>query len=228
MLNISPGLLMALGTSKAKAEEVAPLLEKDRLIPGDAFNSITSLNGIAAFVATLAEESGRFTVTTEGLNYSVAALGMGNRPKYFTAEQAAAYGRLEDERGKVIRPANQRMIANLYYGGRMGNRGVNTDDGWDFRGAAYIQNTGRRMFTLFGESLGITPEEAAVYMRTTKGACEASWWYWRLSPSIIKYAARGDFTAVSQLVNAGQLGATVINMNARLDMWNKARAFLNR
>ena len=39
--------------------------------------------------------------------------------------------------------ANERMIANIAYGGRLGNDGIHTDDGWIYRGAGVLQTTGK-------------------------------------------------------------------------------------
>ena len=228
MLNISPGLLMSMGTSAAKANLVAPTLEKFRLVSGDSYNSITSRNGIAMLVGQMAEESGCFESFTENLNYSVDALQTGNRSKYFTLAQAKLYGYVKSASGQYIQRANQQAIANLYYGGRMGNRGVNTMDGWMFRGGGWIQLTGRNNYLSYGMSCLKTAEQAADYVRTLEGAAHSAFWYWRSDPRIIKYAARGDVTSVSDLINTGNLdGKGIINLNARVQMFKRALAFLS-
>lgn len=228
MLNMSPGLLMAVGASKATAELVAPFLEKYRTVPGDAFNTITSKNGIAMFVAQTAEESGCYTAMSENLNYSADALRTGNRAKYFTQAQAQRYGYVKDVKGVYTQRADQRMIANLYYGGRMGNYGVDTDDGWDFRGGGWIQLTGRNNITAYGKAVGLSPAEAAASLRTPEGATHSAYWFWRQDKRILSYASRGDVTSVSELINTGSLGSGgVINLNTRVDMFRRALAFLS-
>ncbi len=77
----------------------------------------------------------------ESLNYSVEALPV--QFKNFRAkgggpnDLAYKYGRIKGKQ-----KANERMIANIAYGGRLGNR-VGTEDGWNFRGRGLLQITGR-------------------------------------------------------------------------------------
>lgn len=85
----------------------------------------------------------------ESMNYSAEDLYKGRwnpkKQKYVTIfsafkgnyEDSYNYGR--SERNSYI--ANQRMIANIAYGSKLGNKGG--DDGWNFRGKGLIQLTGR-------------------------------------------------------------------------------------
>jgi hypothetical protein len=49
---------------------------------------------------------------------------------------------------------NERELARVVYNGRMGNR-PDTDDGFIFRGAGYLQTTGREDFIKYGKLGGI-------------------------------------------------------------------------
>ena len=132
---------------------------------------INTPNRIAGFVAQCAHESTNFTALEENLNYSEAQLlkvfgrYFGPAPK----RNAAEYARKPE------------MIANYVYMdefrvSKMGN--VNPGDGWLFRGRGLKQLTGRENYTNFGKSIGMTAEEAAVYVATEKGAIESACWFW--------------------------------------------------
>ena len=49
---------------------------------------------------------------------------------------------------------NEKALAAAVYNGRMSNR-PGTDDGYNFRGAGYLQTTGRDNFTRYGKLVGI-------------------------------------------------------------------------
>jgi putative chitinase len=202
---ISTDLLRAVGANDINARLYAPLLDEARIVPGDSFNTITSRQGIAMLVCQLAHESSHFSTLSENLNYSVQALKTDNRRKYFTNAQAEAYGYVRTSGGVYLHRADQKMIANLYYGGRLGNRGVDTDDGWVFRGGGLIQLTGRANFTAFGKAIGRTPEEAAAYVRTPQGAVASALWFWRTNNLLIP-ASRGDVVACTKIINGGDAG----------------------
>jgi putative chitinase len=85
---------------------------------------------IAHFLAQASEEAGQGLEMLENMNYSAARL-MDVFPTHFTPAMAdrAAH--------------NPRMIADIAYGGRMGNAAPPSDDGWKFRGQGLTQVTGR-------------------------------------------------------------------------------------
>jgi putative chitinase len=161
---------------------------------------ITSINRIAGFMAQCAHESNDFRVLEENLNYSVDAL---NRvfPRYFgppPRRNPAEYAR------------NPQKLANYVYmdefrtpNGRLGN--TQPGDGWRFRGGGIKQLTGRNNFTRFGQSIGMTAEQAADYVRTKKGAFESACWFWQTN-NLARFADRDDIDGMSRAVNGGTIG----------------------
>lgn len=91
---------------------------------------LTSPLVVAHFMAQASEECGQGLEMIENMNYSAERLRE-VFPTHFTpamAERAAH---------------NPRMIADIAYGGRMGNAPPPSDDGFRFRGAGLSQVTGR-------------------------------------------------------------------------------------
>lgn len=85
---------------------------------------------VAHFMAQASEECGQGLEMIENMNYSAQRLRQ-VFPTHFTpamAERAAHH---------------PQMIADIAYGGRMGNAPYPSDDGWNFRGAGLSQVTGR-------------------------------------------------------------------------------------
>ncbi|WP_050886787.1 DUF2272 domain-containing protein [Bradyrhizobium sp. ORS 285] len=103
-------------------------------------------NGLrmAHFFAQMLQETGRFRIQTESLNYSPTRL-MEVWPKRFpTIEIAQEYAH------------NEEKLGNYVYGGRLGN--VNPGDGFLYRGRGLLQITGRAAYARFGAELGIPLE----------------------------------------------------------------------
>ena len=95
----------------------------------------------AHFFAQTAHESGNFKAFAENLNYGAAGL-TGIFKKYFpTTEKALLYERKPEK------------IANLVYGGRMGNGDEASGDGFKFRGRGALQLTGKDNYKVFSEYL---------------------------------------------------------------------------
>ncbi|UPZ13838.1 DUF5675 family protein [Flavobacterium humidisoli] len=114
----------------------------------------------AHFFAQAMVESGKsFKLKEgEGMNYLADDLYLGRwnpkKKKYVTIfsyfktrkEEAYKYGRIEEiKNGKKIitQVADQKAIANRVYANRVGNKGIESGDGWNFRGKGCIQLTGR-------------------------------------------------------------------------------------
>jgi putative chitinase len=101
---------------------------------------ITNSFRLTHFLAQVAHESGNFKHVRENLNYSTEGL-LKVFPKYFDKNTAPLYAR---------RP---QAIANMVYNGRMGNK-LKSNDGWMFRGAGFLQLTGRTNFKAFSDFIG--------------------------------------------------------------------------
>ena len=127
---------------------------------------ITSPRRVAHFLAQVGHESAGLTVTEESLNYSTPGRIQATWPRRFpTGADAAHYVRAPES------------LANLVYGGRMGN--VNAGDGWTFRGRGLIQTTGRLNFTRLAEVYGLgSAEKAAAWAATREGAAMSAGLYW--------------------------------------------------
>lgn len=159
---------------------------------------ITSERRVAHFLSQCAHESGGFKVLQENLNYSEKALNA-VFGRYFGAppkRNAAEYAR------------NPEKIANYVYMDefrkyKMGN--VNEGDGWLFRGRGLKQLTGRHNYTKFGESVGMTAEEAAEYVATPAGAIESACWFWDTN-NLNDIADTDDVKRMTKKINGGSIG----------------------
>jgi putative chitinase len=85
----------------------------------------------------------------------------------------------------------------------MGN--VNPGDGWLFRGRGLKQLTGRNNYTAFGKFMGMTAEEAAVYVATEKGAIESACWFWDTN-KLNNIADTDDVVLMTRRINGGNIG----------------------
>jgi len=108
----------------------------------------TPLKHLAYVLATPYLETGaKYQPIRENLNYSVRRLINSFGRHRISEADAKRYGR------SGSRPADQKAIANIVYGGEWGLKNLgNTkpNDGWMFRGGGLAQITGRANFTKFG------------------------------------------------------------------------------
>ena len=154
---------------------------------------INTTDRIAAFLAQCAHESGGFVFIKENLNYKWASLRK-VFPKYFPTDALAQQYEKQPE-----------CIANRVYANRMGNGPEESGDGWRFCGRGLIQLTGRDNYTKFGNSLGITAEEASQFMETFEGATESACWFWQIN-NLNKWADCGDILTLTKRINGGTNG----------------------
>ena len=160
---------------------------------------ITTDRRIAGFISQCAHESSDFRVLQENLNYKEATL-LKVFPRYFGPgkENAAEYA------GKPEKIANYvYMDKNRSKAGALGN--VKEGDGWLFSGKGLKQCTGRSNVSAFGKTVGMTAEEAAVYLLTKKGALESALWFWG-SRNLNDVADTGDVVKLTKIINGGDIG----------------------
>jgi putative chitinase len=169
---------------------------------------INTENRIAGFMSQTAHESGDFRIVVENLNYSWERLRQ-VFPKYFPTDEAAKRMHRKPE-----------AIANIVYANRMGNGNANSGDGWRFRGRGLIQLTGRNNMTAFANSIKKTPENAALYCETPKGALESACWFWKAN-RLNRFCDANDITGLSRAVNGGTNG-----LSDRTKRYNNAKAIL--
>ena len=179
--------------------------------------NINTTNRIAGFMAQCAHESGDFRLLEENLNYSEETLirvfgrYFGQAPKRNAAEHAR----------------KPEKIANYVYmdefrspSSRLGN--TQPGDGWKFRGGGIKQLTGRSNFSRFGESIGMTADQAADYVRTKRGAFESACWFWKTN-NLERFADRDDIDGMSRAVNGGDNG-----LADRRSRYTKAKSIVGK
>lgn len=148
---------------------------------------------LAHFLAQAGHESGGFKAVNENLNYGAKGL-RGIFSKYFpTDEKALLYERKPEK------------IANLVYGGRMGNGAEATGDGYKFRGRGYIQLTGKDNYTAFGKAINEDITSNPDLVATKYPLLSAAWFFTRCLPKCTD-ASDAAITAVTKCVNGGTIG----------------------
>lgn len=150
---------------------------------------------ICAFLAQILHESGGFHATRENLNYTAIGLKEtwpGLFPNFNYANQIAH---------------QPELIANYVYGhagNRLGNN--QTGDGWKYRGGGPMGITGRANYTLLAHDTGIDYVNHPELIEDAKNYIDSATWFWDKF-NLNKYADIPDYTAVTQHINGGQIGA---------------------
>lgn len=177
--------------------------------------SIDTLSRKAAFLATVAHESGQLARFSEGLNYSADAL-MRTWPLRFPPATAAACAR-QPER-----------IANRAYANREGNRDEASGDGWRNRGAGAIQLTFENNHAACARHFGIDRDKVAAWLRTAEGALRSAGWFW-MANKLNTWADEDDFDGVCDVANRGKETLVIgdaIGWAERLAIYNVAKQVL--
>lgn len=151
---------------------------------------------LAHFLAQAGHESGGFKAVNENLNYGAKGL-LGIFKKYFpTPEKAVLYERKPEK------------IANLVYGGRMGNGPETSGDGYRYRGRGYIQLTGKDNYKAFDQVVTENILENPDLVATKYPLMSAAWFFHK--NGLHKIADKGAtdivVTEVTKRVNGGTIG----------------------
>lgn len=147
---------------------------------------------LAHFLAQCSHESGGFRATEENLNYKAETLTK-IFPKYFRDKDVNEYAHQPEK------------IANLVYGGRMGNGPVESGDGFRYRGRGLIQLTGHDNYKRFADGIEASLEEAIHFLSTPEGCVESAAWFWA-NNGLNEVADTDDVTKVTKKVNGGTIG----------------------
>lgn len=148
---------------------------------------------LAHFLSQCGHESGGFRVVNENLNYGAKGL-LGLFKKYFPNEAKAKLYERKPEK-----------IANLIYGGRMGNGPEASGEGWKYRGRGYIQLTGKQNYTAFGKAIGEDIAANPDLVATKYPLLSAAWFFTRCLSKCTD-ASDAAVTAVTKCVNGGTIG----------------------
>ncbi|EDP9033945.1 glycoside hydrolase family 19 protein, partial [Salmonella enterica subsp. enterica serovar Typhimurium] len=125
--------------------------------------------------------------------------------------QCEMLGRVD---GKQV--AHQPQIANLVYGGRMGNK--DAGDGWKYRGRGLIQITGLENYTRCGVALKLDLVANPGQLELDRHAARSAAWFF-VTRGCLKYS--GDLVRVTQIINGGQNG-----IGDRRERFEKAKSVL--
>ena len=148
---------------------------------------------LAHFLSQCGHESGGFKVVNENLNYGAKGL-LGVFPKYFSSTvKAEAYQRKPEK------------IANLVYGGRMGNGPEASGEGYKFRGRGFIQLTGKDNYKAFSTAIGEDCIANPDLVATKYPLASAAWFFTRCLPKCVD-ASDAAVESVTKCVNGGKIG----------------------
>lgn len=155
------------------------------------------------FVAQLAHESVGLSANEENLNYSAERLCKVWPKRFRNLDQARLYAHRPED------------LANLVYGGRLGND--QAGDGWRYRGRGPLQLTGRANYREHGLKIGANlegiPELAA---KGEVGIRVAAQFF--VDHGCLALADKGDIAGITKRINGGSNG-----LADRRDWLSKAR-----
>lgn len=135
-------------------------------------NGIVTPRDTAFFLGHAAVETAGFTRLEENLFYTTTARLRAVWPTRFKTDKAA---------DPYIR--NPKALANLVYGGRLGNErdGTADDDGWEKRGSGLFQTTGEANFEVVEKATGLPVTKHPEMLRAMPTALEAAAIFWRVN-----------------------------------------------
>jgi len=181
------------------AQQLLQILPQARQVAGffvPALNAamarfkINSPVRMSAFIAQVGHESGQMTRMVENLNYSADQL-QAVWPNRFDAALAAQVARKPEQ------------IANIAYGGRMGNK--LPGDGWKYRGRGLIQLTGANNYRGAGVALGLDLVNHPELVEQPETAALVAGWFWQ-SNGLNELADSGQFAKITRTINGGLIG----------------------
>jgi putative chitinase len=177
-----------------------------------AYFDINTERRVSMYLAQLAHESTDLTRWVENLNYSAARLTQVWRNRFPSIEAAKPFAN------------NPQALANRVYNGRMGNR-TGSNDGWNYRGRAPMQATGRDMYEKLTASIGHDfnvdfVKNPDLLLQVQYGFL-ASAWIFAVEKKCLSLADARDIETCTRRINGGTNG-----LKDRLQNYRTALAVL--
>lgn len=198
-----------------RANELAAI--SNQLCPKYGLNSADVYH---EFIANCAHESGGFRIRKESLNYTRPERLVAVWPSRFTLTGEPGK---KDARQWVNKPVE---LANLVYGGRMGNK--LPGDGAAFVGGGFAQITGRdayMLFTAFVNRRDKTAHNIFTVANMVQGtdlwAFDSALWFFCEYKNLEQMALQDNFRELVKRWNGGLIG-----WNDRLKYYNRAVQFI--
>lgn len=167
---------------------------KDALLAEMDAQGITDKNERAMLLAQVDHESNGFRASEESFNYR-------------SAERIAAVSKSAAKKGLPAIEAAMKQgpeaVAELMYGGRMGNK--DPGDGFKYRGRGNLQITGRDNYRALGQKLGLDLENNPDLLLDPEIAAKASVQWWK-DNKVGNAARAGDVTKATKIINGGTNG----------------------
>lgn len=154
--------------------------------------NITTPLTLAMMMGQFSEECGAGLEMVENLNYSADGLTR-TWPSHFTGSMAQRYAH------------NPRQIADIAYGGRMGNAPPPSDDGWNYRGRGLSQCTGKEGYAKLAAKTGLDIVGHPEFLSDPQHALECGVADFVLC-GCLPFAERGDLLNVTKHLNGGTIG----------------------
>ena len=153
---------------------------------------ITSPTEQAMLLAQVDHESGGFASLSENLRYRADVIMR-------VSATARRKGRAAAEAAAKAGPA---AVAELMYGGRMGND--QPGDGFKYRGRGLIQLTGKDNYRAASRELGVDLVKNPNLLEQPEMAAKSALWFWK--KNVRTRVETGDVRAVTRAVNGGYNG----------------------
>jgi len=165
-------------------------------------------------------ETGGLTILAENMNYSASRM-RAVWPSRFRGSSGWARARAYHRK--------PRLVANLVYNGRMGNR-RGSNDGYNYRGRGLLQITGREMYQDLGERLSadLVDDPDLVYEPEVLLRIVGETWTKRTT-DLNKLADAGAYKKVCNAINRGNPNSRYnpIGWSHRLQGWKRAQRIWN-
>lgn len=158
----------------------------------------------AAFLAQAGHESGHLTKLSESLYYKDAER-VAHLFKYgFDRNRNGRVDPAEVEDAKAYLRNSEKM-GNRVYADRMGNGPEASGDGYRYRARGAIGITGRDMYRLCGQALGLPLlDEPELLEQPEFAALSAAWYWW--DRGLNELADAGLFDRITRVINGGNNG----------------------